>query len=266
MKIIDKQNRGLLDEGRNNGMAFAFLEKKKDNFRTVQPLSPCKDYLAEVVFTERYDMPTKGCGLNYLKKLNIFSDVAYMVITILKSKRGSYDYSKSFENDVKLLAENHKQIERLMNDFEKQINLKILTEVTPANDDLFLVKFSADWCQSTHAISLYTLLLRVLMAATEKDKDIVSFLSSYSYHNGDKSLLNQNLNKIKLILKEKKLPPNTRNYSKEYLLKFMDSPHDNGITSWNSSFEDVPLQEKGIVKNDYYEEYYEEYYDDEDEW
>jgi hypothetical protein len=242
IKIIDKCNRDVLIEGRDNGMAFSFLQKTgKNEFTTVQPPSPCKDYLAEVVFTEKYDIPTRGCGLYYKQKLNIFSDCAYMAIKILKAKGGGYSYGKSFEHDVEMLKDNHKNIERLMNQYEKKIGLKVLTKIEEANDDFFLVKFSSEWCKSTHSISLYSLLLRVLMASTEKDKDFMSVLKNYNYHNGDKSLLTSSLPKIELIMKEKKLPPNVRKYSKANMLKFRGSPHDNGILNWDKTFVEVPL-------------------------
>jgi hypothetical protein len=243
VKVVDNYKRGVLIEGRDNGMAFGFLQKiKDDEFHTVQPPSPCKDYLAEVVFTEKHGIPTKAYGLNYKKKLGIFSDTAYMTIKMMKRHGGGgYSYSSSFENDVKQLADNYKHIQRLMREFEKSIGLKVLTTIKPANNDFFVVSFSSDWCKSSHSISLYSLLLRILMVATAADKDIMSFLSTYSYHYGDKSLLAQSIHKIKLILKEKKLPPNTIPYSKSSLKQFYQTPHDNGIIAWNSSFNEVKL-------------------------
>lgn len=241
--IVEKKDRGKLGEGRNNGMGFGFLQHIKDRtFHTVQPLSPCKDYLAEVVFTEKHDIPTKGCGLSYPKKLDIFTDIAYMGIKLMPIHGSKYySYGKTLETDVKLLAENYKSIQRLMNQFELELGLKSLTRIEPANDDYFLVTLSSEWCDSTHSISLYTLLLRVLMVATEDDKDIVDFLKGYEYHLGDKQLLAQVNKKIELVLKEKKLPPNTYPYSKSQMLAMRGSPHNNGIVNWSASFKEVPL-------------------------
>lgn len=242
VKIIEKCKRSVLSEGRDNGMAFAFLQKVEDGvFHTVQPASPCKDYLAEVVFTEKYGIPTKGCGLYYKKKLDIFSDVAYMAIKMMPRTYGGYSYSASLENDIKTLKDNYKHAERLINSFEKKIGLKILTTITPANDNYFLLEFSSEWCKSTHAISLYSLLIRVLMVAIDADKDIMSFLKSYSYNYGDVSLLKSAMSKIELILKEKKLPPTTNKYSKASVERFMQSPHNNGILNWNSTFDEIQL-------------------------
>lgn len=243
IKIVNEQSRNSLMEGRDNGMAFAFLQKKDDQtFHTVQPLSPCKDYLAEIVFTEKYGIPTGAWGFSYKEQLNIFTDIAYMVIKILKRRGGGYTYSPSFLNDVKLLNDNYKHIERLINEFETTVGLKILTTIEPTEDDSFLLKFSSEWCQSTHSISLYTLLLRVLIVATEEDKELVPFLQSYDYSQADKSLLMQVMNKILLILETKKLPPNTKRYSKKGLARGQ-SPHNNGIVSWDSSFDEIQLGE-----------------------
>lgn len=243
IKIKETKNRGVLSEGRNNGMAFAFLKKVKDDvYETVQPKSPCKDYLAEVVFTEKYGVPSKGCGLYYKEKLNIFNDKAFMTIKMMPTHRSKvYNYSKSLDSDVQLLKANYPHMVRLLNSFEKKLKLKVLTTIEPANDDQFLVTFSPEWCDSTHSISLYSLLLRVLMPATEKDTDIMSFLKQYKYNRGDVYLVQSVLPKIKLILEKKKLPPNTSSLSKEKVGKFMQSPHGYGICSWRSSFEEVKI-------------------------
>ncbi len=244
INIIEKKNRRVLCEGRDNGMAFGFLERADENtFHTVQPLSPCKDYLAEVVFTECYDIPTKGCGLSYPKKLGIFTDCAYLAIKMMKTKGGRYSYSNSFENDVALLAKNYKNIERLLNEYEKTLGLVVPTTIEEANDGYFLVRFSSEWCKSTHSISLYTLLLRVLMVATDKDNSIMPFLAGYTYHNGDKSFIIQVMGKISLIAETKTLPPNNANYSRSQLKLYYQSPHNNGIVNWKSSFEDAPLKD-----------------------
>ena len=51
IQIINKQCRSKLCEGRSYQMGFAFLKKLDNNtFETVQPISPCKDYLNDVIF------------------------------------------------------------------------------------------------------------------------------------------------------------------------------------------------------------------------
>lgn len=246
--IIDKQNRSKLAEGRNNGMAFAFLKKiegKENEFKTVMPPSPCKDYLAEVIITENTGYGTRGCGLSYPKKLNIFSDVAYMSISILKtsdSSWASYSYSNSFNNDVKKLAENYKNLQKLINNLEKTLKLSSLTTIKEANNNKFLVTLPIEWTKSTHSISLYSLLLRVGMFVENPNEDIVKYVSNFTYNTGDKSLCSSIIPKLKLIIKNKMLPPNTIKYNIEQLKNKIASPHDNGIQRWNSSFEEVEIK------------------------
>jgi len=238
IEIKEVKNRGVLSEGRNNGMAFAFLQKVSDNtYETVQPFSPCKDYLNEVIITENYDVGTKGCGLKYPKKLGLFNEThAYMGIVLLKTKNNYYAYSSSIDNDKKMLLDNHKNLEKMLNDIESDLGLGSLTSIEKANDDYYLVKIPIEWCQSTHAISLYSLLLRLGMANDGKE-DYHNFLENYSYNREDRSMWQYVKNKFKLVIDNKKLPPNTINYNRDALSKGMQSPHNNGFQNWIGGFE-----------------------------
>ena len=72
LKIIDKQNRGKLNEGRNYQMGFAFCKKVSNKvLETIQPISPCKDYLNDVVYSERTGKNVSAYGLN-TSKLGLF--------------------------------------------------------------------------------------------------------------------------------------------------------------------------------------------------
>jgi hypothetical protein len=231
-------DRGKLGEGRNNGMAFAFLKKVGDNsFETVNAMSPCKDYLAEVTLTENTGIPTKGYGLVYKKKLDIFSDVAFMAIKILKTKQGTYNYSSSFDNDVKMLDANYLNIQKLMNEFEEMLGFSNFTKIEKAEDDYFLVTLPVEWTISTHAVSLYTLLLRMGMASDGKES-FHDFYTNYKYNGGDKSLSISAKPKIDIILSNKKLPPMVFSYNKEYLTKGGQSPHNHGIIAWTGKYEE----------------------------
>ena len=240
--IIDNKNRGVLCEGRDNGMGFAFLKKVDDNkYETVQPISPCKDYLAEVIFTEKYNVKTSAYGLSYPKKLNIFSDVAYMVIEMLPTKSGSYNYSSSLNDDTIMLLHNHIVIEKIINNFEESLLINIKTKIERVGlTNQYLLTFSKDWCESSHAISLYSLLIRCLMVA-DKEQDMLTFLENYKYNSGDKSLISACINKIRLIIENKKLPPNRRQYTLSSVNSGFQTPHDNGILSWDGKFEEIVL-------------------------
>lgn len=242
IEIKETKDRNVLNEGRDNGMAFAMLKKISENlYETVQPFSPCKDYLAEVIFTENTDIGTNGCGLDYPKKLNIFeNDIAYMGICILKSKKGSYYYQRSFSKDIELLNDNYKNITKFINYFEDRFKVNGLTEIIKADDNQFLVTVPIKWTASTAAISLYTLLLR--MALDYKEQDNIEYLNSIaesSLHQDSylaKTLLNKlssienNLDKLFEIpadyLESAKALLNIENNTTRW------SPHGQGILSF----------------------------------
>jgi hypothetical protein len=154
MIIKEVNNRELLHEDRNNGVGFAFLKKVEEEYHTAHALSPCKDYLNDVVFTENTGYPLSIYGLSY-KKQNIFDDAAYMAIKIVKSKDNSYYYSKDIEVDKAYLKSNYKNIQNLINYFEERLELNSFTILEEAEDDYFLIIFPLDWCISSYAISLF---------------------------------------------------------------------------------------------------------------
>lgn len=241
--IKEVEKRSKLIEGRNNGMGFAFLKKVDSNvFETVQPVSPCKDYLNEVIITENTGIGTRAHGLNYKEKLDIFSDVGYMTIKILPDNSGKYYYNKSklAEEDIKILSDNYKNLENFINQIEKDLDFTDFTKIEKANDEYYLVIVPKQWLISTHAISLYTLLLRIGFVYNGKD-NYNEYLSKYEYSLADKRMFESIKNKFKLILQNKKLPPNRIKYSLSALKRGNHSPHNNGIVGWDSSFEEVIL-------------------------
>lgn len=248
VKIKEVKNRGVLNEGRNSGMGFAFLKKTKSLvtrevvYKTVQPVSPCKDYLAEVVFTELTGIGTQGCGLKYPKKLNIQDkDYFYMAIQIQKTKDGAYHGYSTFEKDLNNLNDNYKNIEVFINKIEEDLQLKNKTTILKANDDYYLINVPKEWCISSIMISMYTLLIRCAQVYDGK-QDHNEFMEKLSgdMKNIDGGLLKSALPKIKEILKTKKFVPQYKNDLKQAEDKNNKwwSPHNNGICSWNLKYEE----------------------------
>ena len=231
--VIEKKNRGDLGEGRSSGMGFAFLKKAKgDEFHTVQPLSPCKDYLNEVVFTENTGIGSQAHGLVYPKKNDIFNEVAYLAIKIVPDHGStSYMYGKTIDIDKQHLKDNHKNLEKLMNYFEEQLDIVGRTFIEEANDDYFILRVPVEWTHSTVNISLYSLIVRIGMVYTAEE-DPMTFLKNYKYNSMDKDLLNGIRPKLTKILENKKLipqPPFDEKRAKEKQW----NPHDVGI--WSTS-------------------------------
>ena len=159
MKLIDKKNRSILGEGRSHQMGFAFLKKHKtqDTYTTVQPISTCKDYLNDVVWSEHTGKEITAYGLKYKKK-NIFDKTnAYIVLSILPYKGGN-EYP-NYHQDIKNLAKNYKLLNKFINYFDEKLGM-FPSEITEVEPNKYIVKFDYKWCKSTYGISLFSLLLR----------------------------------------------------------------------------------------------------------
>lgn len=201
MKLIDKQYRSLLVEGRNYQMGFAFCKKVNTTvYETIQPISPCKDYLNDVVFSEITGKPVQAYGLK-TKKLNIFGRRAYIAIKICPS------YSKEKE-DKQNLNNNILNIEKFMNNFEvllglRKTKIKKITETegNKDNDNSFIVSLPSDFLIGTYSISLYTLLLRVSQWYDGK-QDVIEYLKTFKAFGPDIYIINSALPKLERIIKE----------------------------------------------------------------
>lgn len=227
MKIVDKQNRSKLNEGRNYQMGFAFLKRKSKNiFETVQPISPCKDYLNDVVWAEKFGKDITAYGLSYSPQ-NLFkeTDFSYMVIGLLPTDRNvsldkynpkSCSYHPNMLKDLKNLSENYKKLEAFINFFNESLNLKP-AEIEKVEENTYIVSFDKAWVKWTYSISLFSLLLRVGQFWDGK-KDPLEFLEKFQEFSLDTYLVKSSLNKIKKLLKEKTFPEdkNLIDTSKEY--------------------------------------------------
>ena len=230
-KINNTLDRGVLIEGVTSGMAFAFLHDTGKEYVTVSPLSCCKDYLNEVVFTENTGIGSQAFGFKYPEKKGVFKKKAYLAIKILGRHRGdSYSYGPSIETDRKHLANNYLHIESLLHYFEEKLKMKERTEITKDKDDMFLVAAPLDWTKSTPAISLYTLLMRVALVYDGKVEPM-KFLNSYSYNGYDSGLLKDALKKWEHILKAKTLPDQPK-FDETAAKNYRSSPHNHGIVHY----------------------------------
>lgn len=202
--IINNQNRGVLSEGRNYQMAFAFCKKKDEKtFETIQPISPCKDYLNDVVFSEATGENISAYGLK-TKRNHIFDeDYGYMVISIEPNMNGG-DYGK-LQKDRDNLNENYKLLEEFMQEFDKLFMDTNLTRIEKANDNYFIVYVPRIWVEQTYTISLYSLLLRIGQF-WKKAQHPFEYIKNFKDFQPDVYLLNSCKTKIETIIKNKKLP------------------------------------------------------------
>lgn len=160
MKIIDNQKRSTLAEGRNYGLGFAFLKKIDDEtFETIQPISPCKDFLNDVVYSEATGNPFHAWGLSTSKKGIFEGDHAYMALSVCKLGRSLSSYC-GYDDELELMANNRENMEKFINGIETKLGIK-KTKLVDVEKNLKLAIMDKQWVSATYLISLYTLMLRV---------------------------------------------------------------------------------------------------------
>jgi hypothetical protein len=234
IQIINQQCRSKLGEGRSYQMGFAFLKKVKDEtFETIQPISPCKDYLNDVIFAEHTNKPISAFGCKLSGKQDIFDkEFGYMAISICKYKYPSnYDTNK-YPIDVKRLKDNREKLESFINQIEEYFNLDWFnnTTIVEVSDNLYFIEVPIIWTKSTYMISLYSLLLRVGQFYEDTTIDPIEWLEKFNAFLDDVSLVKQALPKLKNILKYGPLPQDFSN------LRGDTSTHNLGIIAYKLDY------------------------------
>lgn len=185
--VKDFCDRGKLIEGRNYNMGFAFCKRVgKNEYHTVQPISPCKDYLNDVLFSEHTGKNFSACGL-HTQKQGIFDgeSMGYIAIQMLEPKGGKYPLQEPFADVKARLRANFKNIEKLLNHVEDEFvahgqEIPDRTAVVESTDpDIFLLYVPFWWCRTTHLISLYSLLVRMAQF-WDGEGNPASFLETYN--------------------------------------------------------------------------------------
>lgn len=185
---LNSQDRKKLSEGRDYGMGFAFCKLAGDVLSAIMPISPCKDYLNDVVFTEATGKPFSAYGL-HTKKLDIFSNgCGYLAFSICKQGRNEHKYEK-YDRDVLALNTNYKSLQKFIHFFEKAFGIKQKTKIKKLADNLFVAIVPPFWLDGTYKISLYSLLLRAGAFYTG-DKEPMVFIDAFNFDNSDQMILN----------------------------------------------------------------------------
>jgi len=203
IKIIDKCPRSVLTEGRNYGMGFALVKPLGDDtYETVQPISPCKDYLNDVVYSEWTGNPFGAWGLSTTKR-DIFGGNAFMLISICKmGARSPHEYGE-YKTDVSALADNLDNLLIFMNWWDNQFKLAVKTSITKVEDNLYLVEFDKWWTKATYRISLYSLLLRIGMYCKTKAQASKPNEFMGKIENADRMMISSIKGKIDMLLSGK---------------------------------------------------------------
>jgi hypothetical protein len=179
MKITQKQNRGVLGEGRNYGMGYAILTTKDGlNFNTVNAFTACKDYLNDLIYVEKTgNLIGAIYGYRHPKVLNIFKDTDYFYLGLkaLDYNASSESWSK-FNNFSKKLMSNENNLIIGINKVEEFVNLSNKrTILYGKTDEELILKVPIDWVQQTYLISFYTLIIRWLFDKTIEELQVNTF-------------------------------------------------------------------------------------------
>jgi len=193
--LVDKGNRFALSEGVTSGVGFAFCKRDGNVFSTVGPISTCKDYLNEVVYTENTKTPSSAYGYKATYTGCFESDCAHLVIGILGQKNykmnylagGVYEYVSAgpdhkhptYDKELDYLKESFKCIELLLNSAEEMLNVAGRTKIQKvANvDNRYIVTMPIFWTKYTYLISLFALIIRIGVTSSYKGGLITDVLT-----------------------------------------------------------------------------------------
>lgn len=227
--FIDEQKRAVLGEGRNYGIGFAFCKRDGDTVTTVMPISPCKDFLNDVIWSEVRDKEIVNYGL-VTKKLGLFENTQFATIAFKVCGRGAsnpqpYD---AMDKDIASCKANRCEIEASINLIEQSLGLDHPTRIIE-QDGVYIATISLWWCKATYRISLWSLLIRALRHKSDKG-DPIEYLATVN--DEDSTILNYGsqaaLPKLKRMI---------AGYIPEQDLFKLDYPHHVGINRFSFPYE-----------------------------
>lgn len=158
MILIDTQDRRKLREGRDREIGFAFAKKTDGTLTLLQPISACKDYLNDVVYTEHTGIPFAGYGI-VTSRVSAFTDRAYLVMAILTAGAQTQIPYPNYERDAARLESSFLGMQKFINHFEAILKLEP-TVITKLEPNRFCVDLPAFWVRYPYLISSYSLVLR----------------------------------------------------------------------------------------------------------
>lgn len=226
IKIIDNQKRNILGEGRNFGVGFAFLKRINNvKYETVQPISACKDYLNDVIYSEHTGKICEAYGLKY-KKQGLFENEGwgYLAVSVLDYMYGNYA-KKQWE--IEALEKGLGSITKLLSYFEKYFKMGKRTKVLQIDKNLYIFKVPLEWCASTYMISLYSLLIRTGRWFTEGTA--LDYLKSFNQFDYDVYIVRDAMGSINSLLTTGKYKQNLSLNSGNIAI------HNKGIVSYKTA-------------------------------
>jgi hypothetical protein len=183
LKFIDKQDRLVLSEGRNYGVGFALCKRTGDTVETVGPISPCKDYMNDQVYSERTGKPYRAWGYS-AKKCDIFDGkVAYIAFGVMPYK-GSSGLQPQQVKECEFLAANFLKVQEFINQIETLFKLEGRTSVQKVADNRYVATVPDFWVTYPCLVSLWSLLVRFAIESFWVEGDVLKAIDNCTTSDG----------------------------------------------------------------------------------
>lgn len=195
--LKDEKDRDPLGEGRTYGLGFAFSKRDNNVIETAYPISPCREYLNDSLYSELTGKKVTIYGLKAFKQnlLDTENNKFYLVMAIMEKKNGkNYSEYVHYKRDLDNLESNYHNLQKFINKFEQKLNVDGETEIIKLEENRFVCISPIYWSKWTYLISLYTLLLRV--GFFYKNGDIIEYLNNYDYCDEDRYQIKGVIDKI----------------------------------------------------------------------
>jgi hypothetical protein len=183
-EFLELDTRHKLGEGRDYGVGFCLCTRDNNKIVATQAISPCRDYLNDCIYSEHTGQPYNAYGQDSVKT-GLFDDgKGYTVFGVCKKgPRNPQEYG-NYKKDYNSLDKNHEALQSLVNQIEKNIKVKKLTEIIKLKDNRYLAIHDTFWGRYTYLISLYSFILR---AGIHYEKgDAIDYFDNGPYDYGDK--------------------------------------------------------------------------------
>lgn len=196
-EFIELDTRKKLAEGRDYGVGFTHAKRKDTQLVAIQALSPCRDYINDVIYSEVTGKTYSAHGQDS-KREGIFEDGnSYLIFGVCKRGRELYEYD-GYKRDYDSLAANYKTLQKFINYFEKSFNIKQKSVILKLKENRYVCISSLFWADATYKASLLSFLLRV--GIYYEAGNPMEYLDNFSQNDSDKMLYNSFKSKLKLML------------------------------------------------------------------
>lgn len=176
--LVDKKPRKVLCEGRNYGIGYGLAKRDGNELHLVGPISPCREYLNDQLYSELTGKPCSAHGYKAKKEGLLDDECLYLVCGVMPYHSGS-SYSGQDE-ETEWMAKGYRSIQWLVNAIEAKIAKRQgITTIVELETNRYVLVAPKFWGQWTYLISLLSYLVRVgLEGKYDGKQDPMEWLAS----------------------------------------------------------------------------------------